>query len=211
MNGNGNILARLRRRKARGALYAAVLFVASQLSAALTPCFASPVERDPHPQADHAVSAATPHGDDAGHDAHYADHADHAHHAHHALHSSDTSHSSHANETTRVDHASHAADPDDRRHCPHCAGGAPDGGDAYAAHVAQLAHVGQAHACTAVDTVDTAPQALPDHGSKLFYSPAILLDIDRPDYAAARASPRRDAPRLPSAVPLNVRHCVFLI
>ena len=73
------------------------------------------------------------------------------------------------------------------------------------------APVGQDHACAAVETVDTASQPPLELAPKLLYLPAIPIAIERPTYVAAGASPRRDAPRVPSAVPLNLRHCVFLI
>jgi hypothetical protein len=195
MNGNSNILARLRRRKAGGALHAAVLLLAAQLSAALTPCFATAADGSAH--VSHGVAA------EALHDNH-ASHGDHA---------NNVDHTSHVDHPSHVDHANHTSSPpdsDERQHCPHCSGDATDG------HASQA---GTSHACAAVEIVDTAPQASLDLAAKVaakvaakaLYWTALPVAVHPPSQAAARASPLYAAPPVPSAVPLTIRHCVFLI
>jgi hypothetical protein len=179
MNGNTHILARMRRRKARGAFYAIALFLAAQLSAAITPCFAIGAVARTGAHAPHGdVSAKTSHG---GHGS-GADHAPHA-----GYHAS----------------TDQTPEPDGGPHCPHCLGGV-------AVHGGGLEHDGQFEACATVEIVDSVPQSSLEHSLKSPYAMASAVPILFPR-PAARASPPRDPPPVPIAVPLNIRHCVFLI
>jgi hypothetical protein len=107
-------------------------------------------------------------------------------------------------------HAEHgaAADGDafaDGRgaHCPHC----PIGGEGGAGG----AHDNEHASCL---TLEDLTSGLPSHAKE---APQALVPLDgppelilRPPLAAAPALPASCAPRIPR-VPLNVRHCVYLI
>jgi hypothetical protein len=201
MNGHSNIFSRLRRRKAGVAVHAMALFLTAQLTVALTPCFAIAAASG-GTQADGGAAAATSHASHAG--AVGTGHADHAAHAAHAPVAPEAAKTAPVTHATQ--HFAPAADPTPAEtsapHCPHCPDGVANPG---------VAQDGQQRACATVENVDTAPQASAELSLKPLHAIAESVHALPRPAAVHRASPPREPPHVPTAVPLNIRHCVFLI
>jgi hypothetical protein len=182
MNDRANILARLRRWKSGAARYVVASFAVAYLSVGVAPC----------------AMAATRATDDVSTSARESAGVAHEHHvAHEPRHP--VAHSQHGHEDHDVAAATHdnahaAADHGDER-CLHCPPGT-QGDHAACVALEDLTHAAAAHA-------KDAPQPLAP-----LLAPAAFMPP--PPLASPWPSPPSYAVRVAS-VPLNVRHCVFLI
>ncbi|HEY3518446.1 MAG TPA: hypothetical protein VGL98_15460 [Gammaproteobacteria bacterium] len=183
MNRRANILSRMRRWKSGAGRYVVGAVAVAYLSAGAAPCAAAGRET-------HEVNAAVHEHvivADQSHAAHeQRDPGAHSHHGHQAHGGAVVTHQ-----------GSPAPTDSGSRHCPHCPPGAPIDDDHSSCFALEdLTNVGAAHA------KDTSQPLVP------LFVPAPFT-LPRP-----LASPRAPPPLLGaggSPVPLNVRHCVFLI
>jgi hypothetical protein len=204
MSHRENILARLRRWKSGGARRVVGLVVAAYLSAGLAPCAAAPS------QALDGTAAAAREQSDVAHGGH-VQHRQHAHHdagghVQHAQHDAG-GHSQHGHadggmpavHDTSPAPAEHGGD-----HCPHCPA-ALDG-------AAAIAHGSDHTSCGALEDLANAAashakDAPQPSAPPIGFAPFTLP----PPLASPLAALPLPAAMRASSIPLNVRHCVFLI
>ena len=179
-----NILARLRRWKTGAARYVVGSFAVAYLAAGVAPCAM-------------AANRATESVDAAAREHVGAAHEDHAVHEPRADAHAQRGHETHGG--TAVAHESAPAPADDRsEHCPHCFS------------AAEVAHGDDRSSCLAFDDLtNSAASHAKDAPQPLAPSFAAAAFTLPPPLASPRPAPLRAAGIPP--VPLNVRHCVFLI
>ena len=183
MNRRANILSRMRRWKSGAGRYVVGAFAVAYLSAGAAPCAAAGREmHEVHSAVHEHVNVA-----DQNHAAHeQRDPGAHSHHGHEAPGGAVVTHDS-----------SPAPTDSGSRHCPHCpAGTAIDDDHSSCLALEDLTNVGASQA------KDTLQLLMPLFAPAVFTLPPVL--------ASPRAPPPLRAVGVPP-VPLNVRHCVFLI
>jgi hypothetical protein len=184
MNGRTSIIGRLRRWNAGAARYVVGAVAVAYLSTGVAPCaMASHAANDTRAAESQHVDVS--HAGHAQHDGRdVAEHSRHGHDAHRGF---------------AAAHEDAPAPVDQRgEHCPHCPAGtaiAHDSDGLACATLEDLTNVAASH------LKDVAQPLAPLLGSAAFTLP--------PPLASPRAPPSRAAAVPP--VPLNVRHCVFLI
>lgn len=199
MSHRANILGRLRRWNTRAARPVAALFAVAYLSAGAAPCAAAPTRASGAADvaAVHDHHAAAAHDATSAHEGHAADHqqgaaapySQHGHEGHGAV--------------PAVAHDTAPPPAEHGSHCPHCP--AALGGAAAIAH-------GNDHAsCAALEDLTNVAAAHVKDAPPPLAMPLVPAPFTLPPpLASPVGAPPSRAPRMPS-VPLNVRHCVFLI
>jgi hypothetical protein len=182
MNGRANILSRIRRWKSGAGRYVVGTFAVAYLSAGAAPCIAA--GRDVH-----ELNAVAHEHVDAARESHASrEQRNSSAHSHHG-------HEPHGGAAQT--HDGSPAPTDSGRRCPHCpAGTAIDDDHASCVALEDLTNVGASHA------KDASQSLMPLFAPAAFTVPPAL--------ASPRAPPPLRAVGVPP-VPLNVRHCVFLI
>ncbi|RPI59135.1 MAG: hypothetical protein EHM50_09695 [Lysobacterales bacterium] len=189
MNQRANILARLRRWKSGASHYVVWLFAVAYVSAGVAPCAAAAGRATGDVDAavgEHAESAHAGHAERTHRDPVAAPH--HGHEAQGAPASDDT-----------------APAPSDGggEHCPHCPPGFERG--------AAIAHDDDHSSCSTLeDLTNVAASHAKDAPQPLVPFVGLAAFTLPPPLASPLAPPPFRAARTPS-VPLNIRHCVFLI
>jgi hypothetical protein len=190
MSRRENILARLRRWKSGGACHVVGLVAAAYLSAGLAPCAAAPSQALDGTAAVAREQAAVAHQGHAQHES--RDAGAHSQHGH-------ADGGMPAAQGTSPASPEHGGD-----HCPHCLA-APDG-------AAAISHGSDHSSCAALDDL-TSAAASHAKDAQQPSAPALAsapFTLPPPLASPLAAPPLRASTRVPS-VPLNVRHCVFLI
>jgi hypothetical protein len=179
-----HILETIRRRRARLGGFVLAFFAVASVAAGAAPCFSMGA----------AANAASP--------AHHASHSD-SMPAGHAMPASDHDHSHAAAHDASTPTDGSPDSPSSPGDCPHCPLAASMPG-----HAAATTH----SVCAAAD--DTSDFAQPGASSLLpkYAAPALMYELPplRPDRPPGSRTSRVLVPSS-SSVPLNLRHCVFLI